>query len=152
MDVTYSLEINAPIEQAFDCVNDEDKIKQWAQGVEEIIHLEPWNPDRPVGSRFKQKIREGGRLAEYEGEIVAYDKPAHLAITLGSRAFTMRVDYRFSRVTDTSTRLDYAATMIQANLLARIMGVAFGWMTRRILTRQMTALKALAEGDARDGR
>jgi len=146
--ITYSAVINAPIERAFACVEDHDKIKQWAQGVEEIIPLEPWDPANPVGSRFRQRIREGGRLSEFHGEVVAYDKPRHLAITLGNNAFTMRVDYRFTTLNPTQTRLDYSADMVSGSWFGRLMGALFRSLTVRILHKQMAALKALAEREA----
>ncbi len=146
MKTTRSVTIHAPIERAFACVADNDNVKKWAQGVEEIIPREPWNPANPVGSRFTQKIREGGRLSAYEGEVVAYDAPRHMAITLDNPQFTMRVDYRFSEIPG-GTRLDYTAETIQSNWVGRIFGVLFGWLTNRILDKQMAALKALAEQD-----
>lgn len=148
MQYSTSIEINAPIEQAFDCVDDNEKLKQWAEGVEEIIPLDPWDPANPVGSRFKQRIREGGRVNEYEGEVTAYDKPHHIAITLGGAAFTMAVDYRFTALDAARTRLDYHVGMVAGSWWARVMGVAFGWLTRRIAAKQLAALKALAESQA----
>lgn len=142
--ITRTVQINAPIEEAFDCVNNPAKTMIWAEGVEQIIPLEPYDLANPVGSRFKQVIREGGRAAEYVGEIIAYDKPHHLGITLGNAAFTMEVHYRFSAA-GSGTRLDYSAEMIRANLLGRVMGVLFGWLTGRILDKQMARLKQVAE-------
>lgn len=145
MRITRTVHINAPLEQAFAVVDDDQKVMQWAEGVESITYLGDVDRSNPVGARFTQKIREGGRVAEYQGEVVAYDRPHHLAITLGSKQFTMRVDYRFTSTGPADTRLDYAAEMIQAVPLARVMGVLFSWLTRRILDKQMARLKALAE-------
>jgi uncharacterized protein YndB with AHSA1/START domain len=142
--ITYSMEINAPIEQVFACVDDDEQVKRWMEGVEEITYLDPPDRDNPVGTRFKQRIREGGRVAEYEGKVIAYDKPRHLGISLGNKQFTMQVDYRFAPI-DGGTRLDYSAEMIAGNGFVRVMGVLFGWMTRRILRNQMAALKTMAE-------
>lgn len=139
------LVLNASIADAFDCVDNPAKIMVWAEGVEQILPLEPYDLQNPVGSRFKQIIREGGRTAEYVGEILAYDKPHHLAVTLGNDAFTMEVHYRFTVLDDHRTQLDYSAEMIKANWLGRIMGVLFGWLTNRILNKQMARLKKLAE-------
>ena len=35
--------------------------------------------------------------------------------------------------------------MIKPGMMARVMSVLFGWLTRRILNQQMAAFKALAE-------
>lgn len=145
MQITLSTEINASLERAFDVVNDNDKIVEWAEGVEEIIPGDPWNPDNPVGSRFKQRIREGGRVATYDGEVVAYDKPRHIAVRLSSSQFTMRVDYRFSAIDAQRTRLDYAVDMTMHTFVARIMGRLFAGFTRKLAQKQVGAFKAYAE-------
>lgn len=145
MQITLSTDINAPIERAFATVDDQDKILEWAEGVEAITPGTPWDPDNPVGSRFTQTIREGGRLATYDGEILAYDKPHHIAITLSSAQFTMRVDYRFSAIDADRTRLDYAVEMTMHTLIARFMGRLFAGFTRRLARQQVGALKTYAE-------
>jgi carbon monoxide dehydrogenase subunit G len=143
--ITYSIDINTALERAFDCVDDNEKVVQWATGVEEITPLEPWNPADPIGSKFKQRINEGGRVTEYQGEIVAYEKPRHLGITLSGRSFTMRVDYRFSALDANRTRLDYRVDMTRGSWFGRITWGVFRGLTARIARQQMTALKALAE-------
>jgi uncharacterized protein YndB with AHSA1/START domain len=145
--ITYSVDINAPIETAFRMVDDDEKIKEWGQGIESIEYPDGQDRDNPVGTRFIQKIREGGRVADYEGEVTAYQPPHHLGVTFGSKQFTMQVDYRFTE-TPTGTRLDYTGEIIRTTLVGRIMMVLFGWLTQRILKKQMAALKALAESEA----
>ncbi len=145
MNIALTTTINTPLEHAFACVDDQDRILEWAEGVQKITPGDPWNPDNPVGSRFTQQIREGGRVAEYEGEILAYDKPHHIAIRLSGTPFEMRVDYRFSAIDANRTRLDYAVDMTTHTLLARIMGRLFAGFTHRLARRQVASLKAYAE-------
>jgi hypothetical protein len=125
-------------------VDDDQKTKLWMDGLEETIYPDGLDRENPVGARFRQRIKEGGRVAEYDGQVTAYDKPRHLGVRIGSSAFTMEVDYRFTETGD-STRLDYSAKMLYANWFSRLMGSLFGWFTRRILNNQMTKLKGLAE-------
>jgi uncharacterized protein YndB with AHSA1/START domain len=148
MKFTHTDTINAPIARAFDVVNDPEQIMQWMEGVEAIIPGDPWDPDHPVGSRFTQRIREGGRVAEYQGEVLAYDKPHLLTVTMGNPQFTMTVTYRFTALDADHTRLDYEADVVMHSFVARIMGTLFAWMTRGIVKKQMAALKALAEAEA----
>lgn len=147
MQINVMTTINAPPDHAFDCVADRDAILEWSEDVQQITPGEPWNPDDPVGSRFTQTIREGGRTATYDGEILAYDKPRHLAMRLSSAQFTMRIDYRFSPIATQAgwTRLDYTVGMTMHSLLARIMGRLFIGFTRRLARRQVEALKVYAE-------
>ncbi len=144
MNVTYSQHIDAPIETVFDFVDDDEKLPLWLHGLEETRYPDGRDPANPVGTRFVQKIREGGRVQEYEGEVVAYEKPHHLAILIGNKSFCVRVDYRF-REENGGTRLDYSCEPVRATWVVRFLFFAFHWLTMRILRKQMASLKELAE-------
>ena len=144
MAITYQMDINAPIEKVFDLVDDDEKIKLWMEGLEETIYTSPQDSENPVGGTFKQKIREGGRVTEYDGVVTAYEKPNHLGVQIGNASFKMQVDYRFSKIS-TGTRLNYETDMVNPSWFARIMGTLFSWLTKRILNKHMANLKALAE-------
>jgi uncharacterized protein YndB with AHSA1/START domain len=144
MEIKYTLAINAPVEKVFNLVDDDEKLKLWMEGLEETVYTSEVDREKPVGTKFRQKIREGGRLVAYEGEVTAYDKPHHLGVRIGNKQFSMQVDYRFSSI-ETGTRLDYSAAMIEATWFARLVGKLFSGLTKRILNKQMAALKTLAE-------
>jgi uncharacterized protein YndB with AHSA1/START domain len=141
---TYALDIAAPIEKVFDCVDDPDKLKLWLDGLEETTYLTERDPANPVGTKFKQKIREGGRVQEYDGEVTAYEKPKHLGVKIGASGFSVQVDYRFTPIS-TGTHLDYAADIRCNSIFFRVMIFLFGWLNKRILRKQITKLKELAE-------
>ena len=145
MATRYTLDLDVPIETAFDVVEDPEKIKLWAEGVEEIIYPDGRDEQNPVGTRFKQRIREGGRVEEYEGVVTAYDRPRHLGISLGNKQFTVAVEYRFTPISASSTRLDFSDELTYHTPIARLMGTLFGWFANRILRKQMKKLKAVAE-------
>ena len=147
MAITYQLQINAPIEKVFDLVDDDDKIKLWMEGLEETIYTSPQDRENPVGTTFKQKIREGGRVTEYDGVVTAYEKPKHLGVQISNSSFAMQVDYRFTS-TPTGTRLDYVAEMVDPSWFTRLMSKLFSWLTNRILHKHMKNLKALGERQA----
>lgn len=144
MPLTFSQHIEAPIERVFELLDDDEQLKLWMDGVEETTYPDGRNVTDPVGTRFRMKIREGGRVQEYDGEVVAYAPPRHLAITIGNAMFRMRVDYRLS-AENGGTRLDYTCEPEYTNWLIRLIGLCFGWLTRRILRRQMLKLKSVAE-------
>jgi uncharacterized protein YndB with AHSA1/START domain len=106
--IRHSLDIDAPIEKVFALVDDPERIKLWMKGLEETVYPTPPNRENPVGTRFKQRIREGRRVAEYDGEVTAYDKPTHLAVRIGNEKFLFDVDYRLSDLGG-RTQLDYTA-------------------------------------------
>jgi carbon monoxide dehydrogenase subunit G len=142
---TYTQEIHAPVEKVFDLIHDPEKHKLWLQGVEETRYVGDYDPENPVGAKFKQRIREGGRVKEYDGEVTAFTRPSHLGIRLSSPLFAVQVDYRLTPVGG-GTRLDYAAEVSCFHWLFRLMARIFGPLTRIILKKQMQKLKELAEG------
>ena len=144
MALTCSVEIKATIDKAFECVEDPDKMKQWMDGLEETIYTSERDPANPVGTKFKQRIREGGRVQEYEGELLAYEKPKHLAVRIGNKHFQAVADYRFTP-TAAGTRLDYSCDVTCHSVFVKVMGFLFGWFMKRILRKQMAKLKLLAE-------
>ncbi len=142
--LSYVQDINAPIDVVFDLVEDEDNLKLWMDGLEETIYSTAPDPADPVGTRFTRRIREGGRVTEYECELVAYEKPTHVAVTLGSSRFSMRSDYRLQAIPK-GTRVTYSGETLSSSRLVLLIGWLFGWFTRRILKNQMTKLKRVAE-------
>src|SRR5262245_17986770 len=144
MAANYSMEVKAPIDKLFEYVDDKEKMKLWMDGLEETTYVTQRDPANPVGTKFKQKIREGGRVQEYDGEVLAYEKPKRIAVRIGNKMFDAIADYRFTPTHD-GTRLDYTCEVTCHHWLARVMKVLFGWFMKRILRKQMAKLKELAE-------
>jgi len=144
MALTYSIEMRASIDKVFDFVDDKEKLKLWMDGLEETTYVTERDPANPVGTKFKQKIREGGRVQEYDGEVLAYEKPKHVAVRIGNAYFHAVADYRFTPI-DRGTRLDYTCDVTCHGWFVKLMGYLFGWFAKRILRKQMAKLRELAE-------
>jgi uncharacterized protein YndB with AHSA1/START domain len=140
----YTIDIQAPIERVFELIHDPEKHKLWLQGVEETRFVGTYDPANPVGAKFKQRIREGGSVKEYDGEITAFARPKHLGICLSPPHFSVQVDYRLTPV-DGGTRLDYSADLRSRHWFVRLMARLFRFFMRGILRKQMAKLKELAE-------
>lgn len=147
MTETFSMVVTAPVERVWELIDDEENLKRWMDGLVDTSYPDGLDRARPVGTRFVQRIREGGRITEYEGVVTAHDRLKHLGIEIGNRMFTMAVDYRLTSVPE-GTRLDYSAVMRRGGGFIRVMTMLFGWLTRKILRKQMAKLKALAEAPA----
>src|SRR5262245_29571123 len=52
--------------------------KQWMKGLLDNQQTSEGPPG--VGSTFRMKIKEGSRVADYDGKITAYDPPRQLAV------------------------------------------------------------------------
>lgn len=144
---SYSIDINAPQDVAFECVDNDDEVKKWVDGLMETSYPNGKNPDTPVGTKFKQKIKEGGRVKEYTGEVIKYDKPHLIAVRLYDKMFSVDVYYRFIQIPH-GTRLDYEADITFHNWFAKTMGKLFSGESERIIEKQMLKLKELAESKA----
>ena len=147
MNERFSMVIAAPVERVWELIDDDANLKRWMDGLVDTSYPDGIDRAQPVGTRFVQRIREGGRISEYAGVVTAYDRLKHLGIEIGNRVFTMAVDYRLAGVPE-GTRLDYTAVMRRGGGFIRVMTVLFGWLTRKILRKQMAKLKALAEAPA----
>ena len=145
--LTLTQEIEAPIETVFDLISDERNLKLWMDGLEETVYTSDIDRENPLGATFIRRIREGRRLSEYRGEVTAHDRPAHLAATIRSSQFAMTVDYRLEPLAG-GTRLTYSAELGEASWIARVFAFLFGWLTRRILRKQVAKLKAVSESRA----
>lgn len=146
MGIQQSVEIRAPIEKVFELVDDPQKRKLWAEGMEDPAFTSDFDPNNPAGAKFKQRIKEGGRVVEYDGEITAYAKNQAIGIRMAGSQFAMELDYRFT-ATDDGTRVDHAGDVIYTSGFARLMGGLFGWFTGRIAAKQLRKLKELAEAE-----
>ncbi|TCP61537.1 SRPBCC family protein [Baia soyae] len=142
--ITYSMDIQAPIEHVFQFIDEEEKTKLWMKELVGTTYIGTFDPENPVGTKFKQKLKEGGRIAEYDGEVLAYEKPKLLSIRLGNKMFSVDVTYQLSE-TPNGTRLHYTCTQTFHTFLARVMGTLFSGFMKKIFQKQMKALKEVAE-------
>lgn len=144
MKCMYALDIHAPIETVFEWIHNPDKHPLWLQGVEETRYVNPYDPANPIGARFTQKIREGRRVKEYDGEVTAFARPKHLGVRLFSPQFSVQVDYRLTPMAR-GTRLDYTADVQCGSRLFRLMSLLLRPFMKGMVRRRLSKLKELAE-------
>ena len=144
---TYMMEIDAPPQKVFELIENPELNKLWMEGLEDTTFTSDNAGSTTVGTAFKQRIREGARLVEYEGVVTAYHKPEHLALQVGDANFTTHVEYRLTPL-DHGTRLEYTAEGTVHTWYGQVMEALYSWFTKRIVDRHMTKLKQLAEDPA----
>ena len=143
MKMTDSININAPIERVFECIADQEQQKLWVDGLVGIEYTSEWKEDNPVGTQFKQRLFKGPKKVEYEfeGEILAYQKPKLYGTRLGDKDFTVEIYYRLEEF-EGGTRLNSEAHMeFSGNIIARFIGQ----MAAHHNKQNMKKLIALAE-------
>jgi carbon monoxide dehydrogenase subunit G len=122
--------------------------KQWMKGLED--NRPTSDGPRGVGSTFQMHIKEGGRVAVYDGEVTAHDPPRHLGVRFWGGALrpgmAMRADYHLSAV-DGQTRLDYVAAVEckRMGFFMRLLMPLFMLFGRMQLKAFLKTLKRLAE-------
>jgi len=141
----YSQVIKAPINTVFEVVNSDEHIKKWMGGFVENIYEDDFDYENPVGKKFIQRLEEDGKIQEYDGEVLSYNRPKELGIRLKHSSFQVDVYYRFSSVETDQTRLDFECNVEMYSSMAKMVGFLYSWFTKRILIKQMNDLKEYAE-------
>ena len=148
MRFTHQLEIDAPVERVFALIDDDDATRRWMRGLEETVYPDGPEQEHRPGTRFRQRIREGARIADYDGMITVFDPPRRLELRIGAGdGMTMRVDYRLEAIGN-RTRLSYETEMEDAGWFVRMLARLTSRYMRGVLEGQMAALRRLAEDRA----
>lgn len=148
MSARLVVDIDAPLDVVWAILDDERNIPRWVPEVIETTFPDGHDRANPVGVRFRQKIREGGRVKEYGGVVTAYEPKRRLGIRMIDERFEMDLLYTLAEDRG-GTRLVYEIEVVLKSLFARIMGFLFRPLTMRIVGRQLAALKTIAEEDAK---
>ena len=92
------IRIDASPEAVFELLADNTRRGEWAEGMETFDYTSDFDPDDPVGTTFTQRIREGGRITEYHGEITTYDPPKAWGSQVTGGSYSMVVEYHLTAV------------------------------------------------------
>jgi carbon monoxide dehydrogenase subunit G len=144
-------EIACTPERLWPFLHEPEKQKLWMKGL--LENTPTGEGSGGPGSTFRMKIKEGGRVAEYDGEVTAIDPPRHLAVRIWGGGFptgmVMHVEYRLTGL-DGRTRLDYAAWSDtgRCGLFLRLLMPLFQLFGRIQLAGFLRKLKKLAEAPA----
>jgi len=112
MQIKETAVFHCPIDVLFSHIEEPAKQKLWMKG---LLSNESTSPGRSgVGSTFHMQIQEGRKVADYDGEVTAYEKPQRIEIIIWGGALPkdskMRADYRLHESAGRTT-LDYTCTM-----------------------------------------
>lgn len=145
MIITYEIDIQAPIDKVFALLRDMDKQKKWMPGLEGTEYVTTFDPSHPVGTRFKQKMREGKRVEEYEGEVIEYEENQMLGVRLLHSSAVIEVIYRLEEQSNNSCRLHLTEKIEAKGTLNRVMMFLFRGIAKSALKKQIVILKENAE-------
>ena len=145
MGFTHSVVIAAPVERVWHCIDDLELRKQWQQGLEETLYTHVPAQGGPVGTRFTARIREGGRVTVYQGEVLAHEPGRLLRMRMGDRHFTLLNTVRLA-AEGPGTRLELEVATTLHSWPARLLRPLSALLLRAMARKQLAALKTLAEG------
>lgn len=138
------IQIDASPEAVFDLLADNTRRGEWAEGMETFDYTSDFDPDDPVGTTFAQRIREGGRVTDYHGEITAYDPPNAWGSKVTGGSYSMVVEYHLTPANG-GTQVVSVVDVDSSSWFVRLMGFLFSWFTRWLGRKQLRKLKELVE-------
>lgn len=144
MRIVRTLRIWAPAARVWGLIDDERQIPRWMPSVLDTRYPQGKPAGNPIGARFLQQMQEGGKVSEYEGEVIAYEPGRMLGVRLLPQAFKIDVRYIVTGDED-QTQLDYICDMWARTWKGSAILLLGTKMLGGIAEQQMLRLKLLAE-------
>ena len=145
MRLTARIDIDAPPETVWRCIDEPALIVRWVEGALEHRYIDPRDPARPVGQRFVQRLQQGKKVTEFTGTLIAFDRPSHFAFTIPSPAYSSEAHFRLTPLGAGDTRVDYVIDVTLHTATAKLAAVLLRVPLAFFVPKQMRRLKALAE-------
>lgn len=159
MRIEYRIEIRCTPKQLWPFLDEPDRQRQWLTTLLDIVPTS--QQPRAVGTTFDMRVREGRRIAKYEGRINSYSPPRHLGVSFWGGPFqpgmVMSVDYRIAEL-PIGCRVEYYAELNLEDLrgpikLAIPIARLFSFFQLRYFFRNLKRVaEAAAKTDAARGR
>jgi len=144
MKITSSTRIKTYIEEVFKFLLNEDKLKQWVDGLESVEYLFNMDEYNPVGAKFKLKISSEDKVNEYNGEIVAYDKPRLLAVKVFIDNIETGIIFNLESVLF-GTKLNSEVYLMHEGIYKKNGGFLFKWNVKKVIRGKLDKMKIAVE-------
>lgn len=144
---TYENVIEAPIDFVFDCINDDEKIKQWNEFLIENIYNsdEDKKASRP-GTTFQTVQRVGKKTFTIDSELIEFKAPHLIVMHAHSKEGTSITHYKLSEENE-RTKLTVEASLIPSNFFYMLATKMFGWLGKFAYQEQFEKLKEYVEDE-----
>ncbi|MFJ5770110.1 SRPBCC family protein [Psychrobacillus sp. NPDC093180] len=143
--ITSQTEIQASKEVVFSYLEDNEKQKEWMTGLEGTEYLTEFDSNNPVGIKFKQRLREGNRIQEYEGQVTEFNKNNRLIIQMNHPSFLINLSYKLQEISPSSSILYITEELTAKTVSGKIISIIFRAFMKKGLEKQMKELKQCAE-------
>jgi uncharacterized protein YndB with AHSA1/START domain len=137
--------VNASAETVFACIDAPEHIVKWVGGAVDHVYLTERDPTNPVGQRFLQKLKMGNSVRDFEGTIIAWEKPTHFGLSIPTPAYSSEAHFRISQEGPARSTVDYSIDVTLHTLAARVIGTALRFPLGFFVQNQIGKLKSYAE-------
>ncbi|HEX4773776.1 MAG TPA: SRPBCC family protein [Bryobacteraceae bacterium] len=137
--------VNAAAETVFACVDQPEHIVQWVEGAIEHTYTTDRNPANPVGQRFRQKLRMGKSIKEFQGEIIAWKSPTHFGLHIPAPAYSSEAHFRITPDGPAQSTVDYLIDVTLHKTFVRLLSPLLRLPLTLFVRKQIGRLKACAE-------
>jgi Polyketide cyclase / dehydrase and lipid transport len=145
MRLTTTIDINAPAEVVWACIEEPEKILQWVEGTVGHRYLTPAEDGTRIGRQFEQKLKQGKDVVTFIGTITHCEEPQHFAFHIPSPAYSSDAHFRLSALRPDVTQVFYSIDVELHTLKAKIVGFLLRLPLTFFVPKQLQRLKQLAE-------
>jgi hypothetical protein len=145
MRLTTTIDINAPVEVVWACIEEPEKILQWVEGSVEHRYLMPAVDGNRIGRQFEQKLKQGKDIVTFIGTITHCEEPKHFAFHIPSPAYSSDAQFQLTVLRPDLTQVFYAIDVELHTLKAKIVGFLLRLPLTFFVPKQLQRLKQLAE-------
>ncbi|MFL6449573.1 MAG: SRPBCC family protein [Bryobacteraceae bacterium] len=137
--------VNAAAETVFACVDEPEHIVQWVEGAVEHTYTSERNQADPTGQRFRQTLRMGKSIKEFQGEIVAWQFPTHFGLQIPAPAYSSEAHFRITSNGAKQSTVDYSIDVTLHKAIVRLLSPLLRIPLTLFVRKQIGRLKAHAE-------
>jgi uncharacterized protein YndB with AHSA1/START domain len=145
MRLTTTININAPAEVVWDCIEEPEKILQWVEGAVGHRYLTPAEDVTRIGRQFEQKLQQGKDVVTFIGTITHCEEPQHFAFHIPSSAYSSDAHFRLTAIRPDLTQVFYSIDVELHTQKAKIVGFLLRVPLTFFVPKQLRRLKRLAE-------
>jgi len=140
-----SMQVSATASTVFACVDEPQNIVQWVGGIVEHQYVTARDEHTAVGQRFRQLLRQGRTVREFNGEIIVWEAPSHFGLRIPSAAYTSEAHFRISADGPTRSTVRYSLEIRLHSPTAKLLGPLLKLPLWLFVRQQISRLKAYAE-------
>ena len=145
MRLTTTIDIHAPTEVVWACIEEPEKIMQWVEGCLNHRYLTPEENGTMVGRQFEQQLQQGKDTVTFIGTMTQYDPLQHFAFHIPSAAYSSDASFHLKSLKPDVTQVFYSIDVELHTLKAKIAGFFLRLPLTFFVPKQMRRLKQLAE-------